>query len=109
MRMQTARDAEVDDVIEGVLALCRSQVVLETWLNKVIFDLALTQLSDEALGCLWDYEPLLPLQGGRPMQTKKVWIVVSDSGLVLLSGSKNRQFYEPVAEFKAAKPVDVDD
>ena len=94
MRMQSARDAEVDDVIEGVLALCRSQVVLETWLNKVIFDSALyklTQLSDEALDYLWDYEPLLPLQGGRPMQTKKVWIVVSDSGLVLLSGSKKNR------------------
>ena len=35
---------------------------------------------------------------------------MSDSGLVLLSGSKkNRQFYEPLAEFNGLKPADVDD
>ncbi len=113
MRMQSPRVAEVDDVIEGILAQCRSQVVLEAWLAKVIFDPALnklTQLSDEALGYLRDSEPLMPLQGGRPMPVKKVWIVVSDSGLVLWSGSqKNRRFYEPTEEFKASMPADVDD
>ena len=114
MRMQTSRAAEIEDTIEGILAQCRSQVVLETWLPKVVFYQSLyklTQLSDLALGYLRDVDPLMPLVGGRPMEKKKVWIVVlSDSGLVLLSGSKkNRQFYEPIAEFKELKPADVDD
>ena len=44
------------------------------------------------------------------MPVKKVWIVVSDSGLILLSGSKkSRQFYEPTEEFKASMRADVDD
>ena len=113
MRIQTARASEIEDTIEGILAQCRSQVVLETWMPKVVFDPSLhklTQLSDLALGHLRDVDPLMPLAGGRPMEKKKVWIVVSDSGLVLLSGSKkNRQFYEPIAEFNELKPADVDD
>ena len=35
MRMQSARAAEVDDSIEGILAQCRSQVVLE-WNKKCL-------------------------------------------------------------------------
>ena len=100
MRMQTARASDIDDSIEGILAQCRSQVVLETWLAKVPFDQSLyklTQLFDVALGYLRDADPIMPLVGGRPMDKKKVWIVVSDSGLVLLSGSKkNCQLYEPL-------------
>ena len=110
MRMQTAREAEVDETIEGILAQCRSQVVLETWNNKFwennLFR-KLTEISDDGLGYLRDGETDLPLERGRP---KKVWLIVSDSGLILLSGSKrNRQYYEPTAEFLAAKLVDVDD
>ena len=108
--MQSAREAEVDESIEGILAQCRSQVVLETWNNKFwgndLFR-KLTEISDDGLGYLRDGETDLPLERGRP---KKVWLIVSDSGLILLSGSKrNRQYYEPTAEFLEAKPVDVDD
>ena len=110
MRMQSAREAEVDESIEGILAQCRSQVVLETWNNKFwendLFR-KITEISDDGLGYLRDGETDLPLERGRP---KKVWLIVSDSGLILLSGSKrNRQYYEPTAEFLEAKPVDVDD
>ena len=111
MRMQSARVAEVDETIEGILTQYHAQIILETWYQKVWESPAfekVVQLSDIALGYLRDPDPFadMPLAGGRP---KRVWIVVSDSGMILLSGSKkNRQFYEPHAEFQMAKPADVD-
>ena len=69
MRMQSAREAEVDESIEGILAQCRSQVVLETWNNKFwendLFR-KLTEISDDGLGYLRDGETDLPLERGRP-------------------------------------------
>ena len=112
MRMQSARVAEVDDTIEGILSQYHAQIILETWFQTVWPSEAFSkvvQLSDVAFGYLRDPDPYadVPLQGGRP---KRVWIVVSDSGLILLSGSKrNRQFYECQDEFQKAKPADVDD
>ena len=111
MRMQSARVAEVDETIEGILTQYHAQIILETWYQNVWDSTAFSkvvQLSDAAFGYLRDPEPFadMPLSGGRP---KRVWVVVSDSGMILLSGSKrNRQFYEPHAEFQQAKPADVD-
>ena len=111
MRMQSARVAEVDETIEGILTQYHAQIILETWYQSVWDSTAFSkvvQLSDVAFGYLRDPDPFadMPLAGGRP---KRVWVVVSDSGMILLSGSKrNRQFYEPHAEFQQAKPADVD-
>ena len=57
----------------------------------------------QMLGYLRDTEPIImPLEGGRSMPVKKVWIVLSGS-------KKSRQFYEPTEEFKASMRADVDD
>ena len=111
MRLQSARVAEVDETIEGILTQYHAQIILETWYQNIWDSTAfgkVVQLSDAAFGYLRDPDPYadMPLSGGRP---KRVWVVVSDSGMILLSGSKrNRQFYEPHVEFQQAKPADVD-
>ena len=66
MRMQSAREAEVDESIEGILAECRSQIVLETWNNNFwesdLFR-KIVQISDDGFGFLRDGESAMPLEG----------------------------------------------
>ena len=78
MRMQSARVAEVDETIEGILSQYHAHIILETWYQNIWDSTAfgkVVQLSDAAFGYLRDPDPYadMPLSGGRP---KRLWNVL---------------------------------
>ena len=103
VKSQVIQAHDTEQIIEGMLAQFTSQSVLsswsaEDWKDTILAKLA--QLSDDGLARLG--------AGDTPM-SKVFWVVVSDSGLIAISGGrKNRMKYEMDAEFQLKKPAHVE-
>ena len=104
VKSQVIQDQHTEQLIEGLLSQYTPQSVLscwvqgECWQDTVLSKLA--QLSDTGLA---------KLGTGDASMSKICWVVVSDSGLVAISGGrKNRMKYEMHDEFQKKKPASVE-
>ena len=101
VKSQVIQDQDTENLIEGLISQYTPQSVLncwihgECWQNTVLAKLA--RLSDAGLS---------KLGTGDASMSKVCWVVVSDSGLIAISGGrKNRMKYEMIDEFQKKKPA----
>ena len=99
------QDQRTEQLIEGLLSQYTRQSVLncwvqgECWQDTVLSRLA--RLSDTGLA---------KLGTGDASMSKICWVVVSDSGLIAISGGRrNRMKYELTEEFQKKKPASVEE
>ena len=105
VKSQVIQDQHTEQLIEGLLSQYTPQSVLncwvqgECWQDTVLSKLA--RLSDTGLA---------KLGTGDASMSKICWIVVSDPGLIAISGGrKNRMKYELNEEFQKKKPASVEE
>ena len=104
VKSQVIQDQSTEQLVEGLLSQYTPQSVLgcwvqgECWQDTVLSQLA--RLSDDGLA---------KLGTGDASMSKIFWVVVSDSGLIAISGGrKSRMKYEMNDEFQKKKPASVE-
>ena len=104
VKSQVIQDQSTEQLVEGLLSQYTPQSVLscwvqgECWQDTVLSQLA--RLSDDGLA---------KLGTGDAYMSKIFWVVVSDSGLIAISGGrKSRMKYEMHDEFQKKKPGSVE-
>ena len=105
VKSQIIQDQDTEHLVEGLLSQYTPQSVLAYWCQdegrEETMLAQLARLNDEGLSRLGT---------GDPPMSKTFWVIVSDSGLVAISGGrKNRMKYELAAEFEKKRPAHVEE